>query len=119
MPLNGGATTVLPTPAVRFQSEPAPRLPGADPRLSLHHTPSQVSSLGVTTFSLCALGIDRFHVATSTLPEARPIEPCPSILAKLAVIWVGSMMLAAPELLLWQLVYRSPAPLRAPWMRAS
>ena len=37
--------------------------------------------MGVTTFSLCALGIDRFHVATSTLPKARPIEPCPSILA--------------------------------------
>lgn len=69
----------------------------------------QVSSLGVTTFSLCALGIDRFHVATSTLPKARPVEPCPSILAKLAVIWVGSMTLAAPELLLWQLV-REPSP---------
>lgn len=69
----------------------------------------QVSSLGVTTFSLCALGIDRFHVATSTLPKVRPIERCQSILAKLAVIWVGSMMLAVPELLLWQLV-QEPAP---------
>uniref|UniRef100_A0A8D1EMV8 G protein-coupled receptor 37 like 1 n=1 Tax=Sus scrofa TaxID=9823 RepID=A0A8D1EMV8_PIG len=69
----------------------------------------EVSSLGVTTFSLCALGIDRFHVATSTLPKARPIEPCPSILAKLAVIWVGSMTLAVPELLLWQLV-QEPSP---------
>lgn len=64
----------------------------------------EVSSLGVTTFSLCALGIDRFHVATSTLPKVRPIERCQSILAKLAVIWVGSMTLAVPELLLWQLV---------------
>ncbi|XP_057584890.1 G-protein coupled receptor 37-like 1 [Hippopotamus amphibius kiboko] len=69
----------------------------------------EVSALGVTTFSLCALGIDRFHVATSTLPKARPIEPCPSILAKLAVIWVGSVALAVPELLLWQLV-REPGP---------
>lgn len=69
----------------------------------------QVSSLGVTTFSLCALGIDRFHVATSTLPKVRPIEPCQSILAKLAVIWVGSMILAVPELLLWQLS-QEPAP---------
>ncbi|XP_011845922.1 PREDICTED: prosaposin receptor GPR37L1 isoform X2 [Mandrillus leucophaeus] len=69
----------------------------------------EVSSLGVTTFSLCALGIDRFHVATSTLPKVRPIERCRSILAKLAVIWVGSMTLAVPELLLWQLA-QEPAP---------
>ncbi|XP_012511365.1 PREDICTED: prosaposin receptor GPR37L1 [Propithecus coquereli] len=69
----------------------------------------EVSSLGVTTFSLCALGIDRFHVATSTLPKVRPVERCQSILAKLAVIWVGSMTLAVPELLLWQLA-QEPAP---------
>ncbi|XP_008589725.1 PREDICTED: prosaposin receptor GPR37L1 [Galeopterus variegatus] len=69
----------------------------------------EVSSLGVTTFSLCALGIDRFHVATSTLPKVRPIERCQSILAKLAVIWVGSMTLAMPELLLWQLA-QEPIP---------
>lgn len=69
----------------------------------------EVSSLGVTTFSLCALGIDRFHVATSTLPQLRPIERCRSIVAKLAVIWVGAMTLAVPELLLWQLA-REPAP---------
>ncbi|KAM7049854.1 G-protein coupled receptor 37-like 1 isoform 2-T2 [Molossus nigricans] len=69
----------------------------------------EVTSLGVTTFSLCALGIDRFHVATSTLPKVRPIERCQSILAKLAVIWVGSMTLAVPELLLWQLV-QEPGP---------
>lgn len=73
------------------------------------HLCLQVSSLGVTTFSLCALGIDRFHVATSTLPKVRPIERCQSILAKLAVIWVGSMTLAVPELLLWQLA-QEPAP---------
>lgn len=63
----------------------------------------QVSSLGVTTFSLCALGIDRFHAATSPVASARPIERCQSILAKLAVIWVGSMTLSVPEILLWQL----------------
>ncbi|XP_077013512.1 G-protein coupled receptor 37-like 1 [Tamandua tetradactyla] len=73
----------------------------------------EVSSLGITTFSLCALGIDRFHVATSTLPKARPIERCQSILAKLAVIWVGSMTLAGPELLLWQLV-QEPGPAAGP-----
>lgn len=63
----------------------------------------QVTSLGVTSFSLCALGIDRFHAATSSLPKVRRLEHCQSILAKLAVVWVGSMVLAAPELLIWQL----------------
>lgn len=64
----------------------------------------------MTTFSLCALGIDRFHAATSTQPKSRPIEPCQSIFAKLAVIWVGSMILAVPEVLLWQLS-QDPSPL--------
>uniref|UniRef100_A0A8D0GS67 G protein-coupled receptor 37 like 1 n=1 Tax=Sphenodon punctatus TaxID=8508 RepID=A0A8D0GS67_SPHPU len=63
----------------------------------------EVSSLGITTFSLCALGIDRFHAATSPQPKQRPIEQCHSIIAKLAVIWVGSMTLSMPEILLWQL----------------
>ncbi|XP_076859975.1 G-protein coupled receptor 37-like 1 [Brachyhypopomus gauderio] len=63
----------------------------------------EVTSLGVTSFSLCALGIDRFHAATSSLPKARRVERCQSVLAKLAVVWIGSMVLAAPELLLWQL----------------
>ncbi|XP_017676925.1 PREDICTED: prosaposin receptor GPR37L1 [Lepidothrix coronata] len=63
----------------------------------------EVSSLGVTTFSLCALGIDRFHAATSPQASTRPIEQCQSIIAKLAVIWVGSMTLSVPEILLWQL----------------
>ncbi|KYO33231.1 G-protein coupled receptor 37-like 1 [Alligator mississippiensis] len=63
----------------------------------------EVSSLGVTTFSLCALGIDRFHAATSPQAKTRPIEQCHSIIAKLAVIWVGSMTLSTPEILLWQL----------------
>lgn len=89
--------------------EPGPLLaPGLTARPSPPRLCLQVSSLGVTTFSLCALGIDRFHVATSTLPKARPIERCQSILAKLAVIWVGSMILAVPELLLWQL-WQEPA----------
>ncbi|KAK5871990.1 hypothetical protein PBY51_012726 [Eleginops maclovinus] len=65
----------------------------------------EVSSLGVATFSLCALSIDRFHAATGPVPLQTPrVEPCQSILSKLSVIWVGSMVLAAPELLLWQLV---------------
>ncbi|KPP57195.1 prosaposin receptor GPR37L1-like [Scleropages formosus] len=68
----------------------------------------EVTSLGVTTFSLCALGIDRFHAATSTQPKVRPVERCQSILAKLAVVWLGSMVLALPELLLWQLSQEAP-----------
>uniref|UniRef100_A0A8C3AG92 G protein-coupled receptor 37 like 1 n=1 Tax=Cyclopterus lumpus TaxID=8103 RepID=A0A8C3AG92_CYCLU len=65
----------------------------------------EVTSLGVATFSLCALSIDRFHAATGPGPFQAPrVEPCQSILSKLSVIWVGSMVLAAPELLLWQLV---------------
>ncbi|KAJ7999495.1 hypothetical protein DPEC_G00195020 [Dallia pectoralis] len=63
----------------------------------------EVTSLGIATFSLCALSIDRFHVATSPLPKAPQVESCQSILAKLSVVWLGSMVLAAPELLLWQL----------------
>ncbi|XP_067091773.1 G-protein coupled receptor 37-like 1 [Osmerus mordax] len=65
----------------------------------------EVTSLGVATFSLCALSIDRFHAVTAAPPlRAGPrVEPCQSILAKLAVVWLGSMLLAAPELLLWQL----------------
>uniref|UniRef100_A0A4W6C7D1 G protein-coupled receptor 37 like 1 n=1 Tax=Lates calcarifer TaxID=8187 RepID=A0A4W6C7D1_LATCA len=66
---------------------------------------ARVSSLGVATFSLCALSIDRFHAATGPGPLQTPkVEPCQSILSKLSVIWVGSMLLAAPELLLWQLL---------------
>ncbi|XP_015245286.1 PREDICTED: prosaposin receptor GPR37L1-like [Cyprinodon variegatus] len=65
----------------------------------------EVTSLGVATFSLCALSIDRFHAATSPGPHHTPkVEPCRSILSKVGVIWVGSMVLGAPELLLWQLV---------------
>ncbi|KAE8298800.1 hypothetical protein D5F01_LYC03305 [Larimichthys crocea] len=65
----------------------------------------EVTSLGVATFSLCALSIDRFHAATGPGPLQMPkVEPCQSILSKLSVIWVGSLVLAAPELLLWQLI---------------
>ncbi|XP_076857301.1 G-protein coupled receptor 37-like 1 [Brachyhypopomus gauderio] len=64
----------------------------------------EVTALGVTTFSLCALSIDRFHALTSTSPRPHQVEPCTSILPKLSVVWVGSLLLAIPELLLWQLV---------------
>uniref|UniRef100_G3NJ60 G-protein coupled receptors family 1 profile domain-containing protein n=1 Tax=Gasterosteus aculeatus aculeatus TaxID=481459 RepID=G3NJ60_GASAC len=71
----------------------------------------EVTSLGVATFSLCALSIDRFHAATGAAPSPAPrVEPCQSILSKLSVIWVGSMVLAAPELLLWQLRQQAVVP---------
>ncbi|XP_073700413.1 G-protein coupled receptor 37-like 1 [Garra rufa] len=63
----------------------------------------EVTSLGVTTFTLCALSIDRFHAVTSVPPRPRQVESCQSILAKLSVIWVGSLLLATPELLMWRL----------------
>ncbi|XP_061147708.1 G-protein coupled receptor 37-like 1 [Syngnathus typhle] len=62
----------------------------------------EVTSLGVATFSLCALSMDRFHRATCPGPEPR-LESCRSILSKMAVVWLGSLALAVPELLLWQL----------------
>ncbi|XP_026162386.1 G-protein coupled receptor 37-like 1 [Mastacembelus armatus] len=65
----------------------------------------EVTSLGIATFSLCALSIDRFHAATGPRTLQTPkVEPCQSILSKLSVIWLGSMVLATPELLLWQLL---------------
>ncbi|XP_067271272.1 G-protein coupled receptor 37-like 1 [Pseudorasbora parva] len=63
----------------------------------------EVTSLGVTTFTLCALSIDRFHAVTSVPARTRQLESCQSILAKLSVIWLGSLVLAGPELLLWKL----------------
>lgn len=71
----------------------------------------QVTSLGVATFSLCALSIDRFHIATGPGSLRTPkAEPCRSIISKLCVIWLGSMVLAAPELLLWQLFQETVSP---------
>ncbi|XP_044143606.1 G-protein coupled receptor 37-like 1 [Bufo gargarizans] len=63
----------------------------------------EVSSLGVTTFSLCALCIDRFQSITSAQLPPRPVEQCQSILGKVSVIWLGSLTLALPEIFLWQL----------------
>ncbi|KAG7253395.1 hypothetical protein CRUP_004680 [Coryphaenoides rupestris] len=63
-----------------------------------------VASLGVTTFTLCALCIDRFRAATNVQMYYEMIENCTSTTAKLAVIWVGALLLALPELLIRQLV---------------
>lgn len=64
----------------------------------------QVASLGVTTFTLCALCIDRFRAATNVQLYYELTESWASTATKLAVIWVGAMLLALPELLLRQLV---------------
>ncbi|XP_038132711.1 prosaposin receptor GPR37-like [Cyprinodon tularosa] len=64
----------------------------------------EVASLGVTTFTLCALCIDRFRAATNVKMYYEMIENWASTTAKLAVIWVGALLLALPELLLRQLV---------------
>ncbi|KAM9320197.1 G-protein coupled receptor 37-like 1 [Gastrophryne carolinensis] len=63
----------------------------------------EVSSFGVSTFSLCALGIDNFQAITSAQLTSKPQEHCQSILGKISVIWIGSLTLALPEICLWQL----------------
>ncbi|MBN3282531.1 GPR37 protein, partial [Polyodon spathula] len=64
----------------------------------------EVASLGVTTFTLCALCIDRFRAAANVQMYYEMIENCTSTTAKLAVIWIGALLLALPEVLLRQLV---------------
>lgn len=65
---------------------------------------SQVVSQGVTSFTLCALGIDRFHAATSSSqPKARQVERCRSVLLKLLLVWLSALLLSSPEIFLWQL----------------
>ncbi|CAJ1054938.1 prosaposin receptor GPR37b [Xyrichtys novacula] len=68
----------------------------------------EVASLGVTTFTLCALCIDRFRAATNVQMYYEMIENCTSTTAKLAVIWIGALLLALPELLIRQLVIEDP-----------
>ncbi|XP_072291636.1 prosaposin receptor GPR37 [Eucyclogobius newberryi] len=64
----------------------------------------EVASLGVTTFTLCALCIDRFRAANNVQNYYEMIENWASTTAKLAVIWIGALLLALPELLIRQLV---------------
>ncbi|KAM9495117.1 prosaposin receptor GPR37 [Clarias gariepinus] len=64
----------------------------------------EVVSLGVTTFTVCALCIDRFRAASNVRMYYETIENCASTAAKLAVIWLGALLLALPELLIHQLV---------------
>ncbi|XP_026852034.2 prosaposin receptor GPR37 isoform X1 [Electrophorus electricus] len=64
----------------------------------------EVASLGVTTFTLCALCIDRFRAASNVQMYYEMIENCASTTAKLTIIWMGALLLALPELLIHQLV---------------
>ncbi|XP_076026240.1 prosaposin receptor GPR37 [Genypterus blacodes] len=64
----------------------------------------EVASLGVTTFTLCALCIDRFRAATNVQMYYEMMENWVSTSAKLAVIWLGALLLALPELLIHQLI---------------
>ncbi|XP_034033241.1 prosaposin receptor GPR37-like isoform X2 [Thalassophryne amazonica] len=64
----------------------------------------EVASLGVTTFTLCALCIDRFRAASNVQTYYEMVENWVSTTAKLAVIWAGALLLALPELLIRQLV---------------
>ncbi|XP_004707840.1 prosaposin receptor GPR37 [Echinops telfairi] len=70
----------------------------------------EVTSLGVTTFTLCALCIDRFRAATNVQMYYEMIENCSSTAAKLAVIWVGALLLALPEVVLRQLSQEDVGP---------
>ncbi|XP_017306336.1 G-protein coupled receptor 37-like 1 [Ictalurus punctatus] len=66
----------------------------------------EVTSLGVSTFSLCALSVDRFQTLTSSSSSSsssKTPESFGSIVSKLSVIWVGSLLLAVPELMIWRL----------------
>ena len=61
-------------------------------------------SLGLTSFTLCALGIARFHAATSSSqPKARLVERCRSVLLQLVLVWLTALLLSSPEIFLWQL----------------
>ncbi|KAF4095227.1 hypothetical protein G5714_024305 [Onychostoma macrolepis] len=70
----------------------------------------EVASLGVTTFTLCALCIDRFRAASNVQMYYEMIENCTSTTAKLTVIWLGALLLALPELLIRQLVKEEREP---------
>ncbi|KAM5180296.1 G-protein coupled receptor 37-like 1 [Mantella aurantiaca] len=95
-------------PVVVFQHITHRRLLGAFSCCMIPYM--EVSSFGVSTFSLCALCIDRFQSITSCQFFSKPQEQCRSILGKIFVIWIGSLTLALPEIFLWRLNQeRSPS----------
>lgn len=70
----------------------------------------EVVSLGLSTFTLCVLGIGRFHAATSSPTsdtserscDTGRVESCKSVLLKLMFVWLTALMLASPEVFLWE-----------------
>lgn len=78
----------------------------------------EVVSLGLTSFTLCVLGVDRFQAATSSSASDSPadrshdhsdrscdggrVERCRSVFFKLTFVWLTALTLAAPELFLWE-----------------
>lgn len=70
----------------------------------------EVVSLGLSSFTLCVLGIGRFHAATSSPTsdtserscDAGRVESCKSVVLKLTFVWLTALMLASPELFLWE-----------------
>ncbi|XP_061418824.1 prosaposin receptor GPR37 [Lethenteron reissneri] len=60
----------------------------------------EVASLGITTFTLAALCLDRFHAATNVRLHYEQTEGCISRGGKLAVVWLGALVLSTPELLI-------------------
>ncbi|CAM9449178.1 unnamed protein product, partial [Lampetra planeri] len=66
----------------------------------------EVASLGITTFTLAALCLDRFHAATNVRLHYEQTEGCISRGGKLAVVWLGALVLSTPELLIHGLAGR-------------
>uniref|UniRef100_UPI00358F6087 prosaposin receptor GPR37-like n=1 Tax=Myxine glutinosa TaxID=7769 RepID=UPI00358F6087 len=63
----------------------------------------EVCSLGITTFTIAALCLDRFHAATNVRLHYEQMEGCGSRGGKLAVVWLGALLLSLPELLVHRL----------------
>lgn len=76
----------------------------------------EVVSLGLSSFTLCVLGIGRFHAATSSPTsdtsdrscDAGRVESCKSVVLKLMFVWLTALTLASPELFLWESSHLTP-----------
>ncbi len=62
-----------------------------------------MASLGVTTFTLCACAYDRFSARKQHPNVLRDDRKLHLHYSHANVIWLGAMLLALPELLIWQL----------------
>ncbi|KAB1275883.1 Prosaposin receptor GPR37 [Camelus dromedarius] len=82
----------------------------ADPHPGKHHilfsNGHGVHAIALTPYLdhlVADLSMDRFRAATNVQMYYEMIENCSSTTAKLAVIWVGALLLALPEIVLRQL----------------